>query len=292
MASPEMLAHLATAQADTLSATQLPFARVLSEAYAAKQAEVYNRSMEESPRRAIQVHVVQSQLPGAGRGLALKPTSVPAEVGDVLAYVHVKQLDFAQSTGKIFEDDMDFVPFPVSHMVPPDRPVQANTFNAETTMQAMEMLKEQNIWQRPPSRYFGKMFKMAPKLGLHISIEGAYDERLPAYWGGNLANDARVGDRGRPDGENAVWGIDEDGMLVIIAKRRIEPGEEIFVTYGPDYWLRKGMVYHFTEEELLQRAMEATVEKQVKVRNKKVPPNAPCPYCDSGKKFKKCCGKH
>ena len=81
-------------------------------------------------------------------------------------------------------------------------------------------------------------------------------------------------------------------MLALIAKKDISPGEEIFVTYGPTYWKGKGMVYHFTKEELLERAIEPTVKKQVNVKKKKVQPNATCPYCDSGKKFKKCCGKH
>lgn len=38
------------------------------------------------------------------------------------------------------------------------------------------------------------------------------------------------------DNNNAVWSFINDEMLIVVAKRDIEEGEEILVSYGNRYW--------------------------------------------------------
>ena len=48
---------------------------------------------------------------------------------------------------------------------------------------------------------------------------------------------------------------------------------------------------------LLEIKREETIEKKdnmgsIEISNKKIPRNAICPLCNSGKKYKHCCGKY
>lgn len=44
------------------------------------------------------------------------------------------------------------------------------------------------------------------------------------------------------DDNSADWTFKDDRTIIIIAKRAIKKGEEIFVNYGTGYWLHRGIV--------------------------------------------------
>ena len=50
-------------------------------------------------------------------------------------------------------------------------------------------------------------------------------------------------------------------------------------------------VLAFIEIQQEEKLQEETYNELKQVPNKKIPRNATCPLCDSGKKYKHCCGK-